>query len=399
MGHLLSLPLGRQEVTNIEEATPTTVSSEVVTASEEESNDIHNLYSPQALPTNNDITDGSGDVTVNNVINTGDSHHDNNDNDIVAAPPTTSLTTPSGNITDSDDDIMATPVHPVKETSDNISAEEQRTDNDSDWVIVERPSVTSDDQSLESMDSLTEECVEVMDPIGSCDPASSLLGAQEEVIAYSNDDMASVEQSVVTTATVVTATSSSLPLDTANQDAGGSVADDEAEEDEMDDWWRSKGPSTTKPTTTSSGAALQPKWNSLKFTKQLKTRWGMTSANPVTMTTAKEPQATTVTMSKSSDMLAWFSEEEEKKELALPTAEEIAETKEREEQIAAAAAAKKERERERLLAKMEETAMKKDKEAMADDKQSQAIGHEDQEGGQPSCAANGEYNVLWWSDM
>lgn len=374
---------------NTEEATPSTVSSEVVAVSEEENDSVPNLYSPQAPPTKNDITDGSGDVAVNDdVINTGDHLLDNNENNIAAAPPTTSMTMSSGNITDSDEDIMETPVYPVKESSD-VTIKEIHF-NENDWVMVERPSVTSDDQSLESMDSLTEECVEVMDPIGSCDPASSLLGAQEEVIAYSNDDMPSVEQSIVTTTTVVTS-SSSLPLDATNQDAGGAVADDEAEEDEMDDWWRSKGPSATKPaTTTSSTAARQPKWNSLKFTKQLKTRWGMTSSNAVTMTTAKEPQATMVTSTKSSDVLAWFSEEEEKKELALPTAEEIAETKEREEQIAAAAAAKKEREREKLVAKMEEAAIKNGNEAVTDDKQSQGTGQEDKHADQPPTHANGK---------
>ena len=106
----------------------------------------------------------------------------------------------------------------------------------------------------------------------------SILGVQEEVIT--DDQLPSVEHSVVTMTTAVVMSPSLLPLDTANQDVGGWVADDEAEEDEMEDWWRCKGPSTTKPSTMNSNTQ-QPKWNSLKFTKQLKTRWGMTS---VTMT-------------------------------------------------------------------------------------------------------------------
>ena len=349
------------------EATPTTASTDVT------SEDVPNLYSPQAPPTNIDITDVSSvDVAENDAVNEGDCRHDNSGDKIVAHPIASLTTASEGDITDSDDDIME-----VKDEDDV----KQNVIDENDWVLVERPSVTSDDQSLDSMDSLTEECVKATDPMVSCDPmvsydpmvscdpVSSLLGVQE-VIAHSNDDMSSVEQSVSATSTTVV-TSSSLPLDTANQDAGGSVADDEAEEDEMDDWWRAKGPTTTKSSTTTTNTAPQPKWNTLKFTKQLKTRWGMASSSAVTMTTAKEAQPTTVTSPKSGNLLAWFPEEEEKKELALPTAEEIAETKEREERLAAAAAAKKEREKEKLLAKMEEAAMRKDSETEAQSSQQQ----------------------------
>ena len=302
-----------------------------------------------------DVTEASGDLAVNdNAINAG--LHGNNDN--IAALPVTSVATPSGNITDSDDEIMATDEPSVKAEGGPV---------DDDWVMVERPSLTSDDQSLESMDSLTEECMDPIvscdpvvscDPMASCDPVSS-LGA-EEVITDSNN-VSSVEQCIVTTTVL---TSSSLPLDTSLQDMGGSIADDEAEDDEMGDWWRSKGPTTkpsavTKPSTTSTNTQ-QPKWNSLRLTKQLKSRWGMPSSGTVTTTTAKEAQPTTVTSTKSGNLSAWFPEEEEKKELALPTAEEIAETKEREKQLAAAAAAKKEREKEKLLAKKEQ--LRKDSE-------------------------------------
>ena len=335
---------------------------------------VPNLYSPQALPTN-DIVDmsSSGDVAVNDNIdvNPGDHHHDNTDNEVVAQP-VTSLTTPSGDITDSDEDIMEAPDASLKD-EDRVEQQQSHVSDDENWVMVERPSVTSDDQSLESMDSLTEECMEATDPMGSCDPASSLLGVQE-VIAHSSDNMSSIEQCIVTTSTT-DVTSSLLPLDTASQDAGGSVADDEAEEDEMDDWWRSKGPSTTKSPT---NIAQQPKWSSLKFTKQLKTRWGVPSSSAVTMTTAKEPQPTTVTSTKSGKLLAWFPEEEEKKELALPTAEEIAETKEREEQLAAAAAAKKERDREKLLAKMDEALARRASESSETEAQSSSQDNEHQ---------------------
>lgn len=368
------------------------------TAEEEESNNVPNLYSPQALPTNSDIADGSGDVAVhdNSSINTGDNHHGNNDGNFhhdnkdddhhhgnnsdditITNPPIASLSMPSGDITDSDDDIMEGGEPPVKEKT-NVTAEEQAQVDDSNWVMVERPSVTSDDQSLESMDSLTEECVET---IGSCDPTGISLGAQTEVITDNSElPVGSVEQPVVATTTAAVGTSSvssSLPLDTGNQDAGGSVADDEAEEDEMDDWWRSKGPGATKPPTmtSSSSSTQQPKWSSLKFTKQLKTRWGMGSSSVVTTTTAKDAQVTMVTPTKASDVLAWFPEEEEKKELALPTAEEIAETKEREEQLAAA---RKEREREKL-AKMEETAVSKGNDTTAvSDRESQDTSQQDQ---------------------
>ena len=387
--------LERQEVaiSSNTETTPTTATTDVIS----EDDNVPNLYSPQAPPTNNDVTDNditdvssSGDVAVNdnNAVNAGDCPHDNNDDKIVAQP-IASLTTPSGDITDSDEDIMEAPNASLK---DEGTVEQQellpRVIDDNDWVMVERPSVTSDDQSLESMDSLTEECIETTDPMGSCDPASSLLGVQE-VIAHSSDNMSGIEQCVITTSTTVV-TSSLLPLDTANQDAGGSVADDEAEEDEMDDWWRSKGPAKSSTTT---NTAQQPKWNSLKFTKQLKTRWGMASSTAVTTTTAKEAQPTTVTSTKSGNLLAWFPEEEEKKELALPTAEEIAETKEREEQLAAAAAAKKEREKEKLLAKIEEAAMRKDSETSETEAHSSSQDNEQQQLDQPT-PSNGMVDVL-----
>ena len=375
------------------ETTPTTIDSTEANVVSEEDN-VPSLYSPPAPPTNNDITDVSGDVAVNdnNAINTGDHRHDKNDSDIVTAPPITSLTTPPGDITDSDDEIMETTPLMKDKTSDCVTVEgQQQQVDDGGWVMVDRPSVTSDDQSLESMDSLTEECVE---PIGSCDPTSSSVGAQEEVVT-GNDQLTSVGHSVVTTTPAVV-TSSSLPLDTASQDGGGSVADDEAEEDEMDDWWRSKGPTTTKPSTTATSSSSQPKWNSLKFTKQLNSRWSMaSSSNLVTMATAKEPQPTTLTPTKSSDVLAWFSEEEEKKELVLPTAQEIAETKQREEEIAAAAAAK----REKLLARKEEAtaataaAVKKDSETELSEKDSLSL-DQGQQQDQPTPAANGLFIII-----
>ena len=289
-----------------------------------------------------DVITGSGDLSVGDNVTTGD-HHDDSDVTAAAVAPPTSCNNDiiTGNITDSDEELMST----------------KSAGKDDDWVIVERPSLTSDDQSLDSVDSIVDD--EVL-PEGNTVTIETTDQEPEEVemtdvATEVVDDDKHISMEIVENNKHVTMDTvdnnkqdNTLPLlsDTAtNQDGGGSTADDEAEDDdEVDtkDWWRTKGPSTT----TSVDTKQQPRWTSLKFTRQLKSRWGMTSSSPVaTMTTvAKEPPKTStspVLPSKTNELSTWFPDEDDRKEPVFPSAGEIAEAKQLQEKMAAEAAAKK----------------------------------------------------------
>jgi len=293
----------------------------------------------------------SGDLSVGDNVATGDDHDDADVTATEIAPPTLTVPPPNdiitGEITDSDEELMST---------------KSVGKDDDDWVMVERPSLTSDDQSLDSVDSIVDD--EVL-PEGNTITVETTDQEPEEV------EMADVAMEVVDNDKHITTEivehdkcvamntvdnnkqdkPSPLLSDTAaNQDGGGSTADDEAEDDdEVDakDWWRTKGPSTTTSSSSSVVTKQQPRWTSLKFTRQLKSRWGMASSSSpaVTMTTvAKEPpKASTspVLTSKTSELSTWFPDDDEHKKPVFPSAGEIAEAKQLQEKMAAEAAAKK----------------------------------------------------------
>jgi len=314
------------------------------------SNVVAELYS--ALPTTEDSQSdaptttsidvtGSGDLSVGDNVTTGDEHGNGDITATVVTPPTSSAPPPNdivtGDITDSDEELMST---------------KSAGKDDNDWVMVERPSLTSDDQSLDSVDSIVDDEVltntvtmettdQEPEEVEMTDVAMDVVDNDKHITTeiVEHDKCFTVDHSKQDEASLL------LSDAVANQDGGGSTADDEAEDDDdvdTKDWWRSKGPSTT---TSSVVTKQQPKWTSLKFTRQLKSRWGMTSSSPaVTTTVNKEPpkaNTSPVMTSKTNELSTWFPEDDDHKKPVFPSAGEIAEAKQLEEKMAAEAAAKK----------------------------------------------------------
>ena len=334
-----------QDTPTGKEATSDLVTSEVANGS---ASSVAELYSGlEAPPTTKDSqSDASAASSSDVIVGPGDNicdHHDNTD-DIVAPPtlPARPLVNDiiTGDITDSDEELMSA----------------KSAGKDDEWVMVERPSLTSDDQSLDSVDSIVDDDVL---PEGNTVTVVTTNQQEPEEVEMTDVAMEVVDNNKHVTVEIVDhdkqttvddvdkgkqATTSPLLSDTANQDGGGCTADDEAEDDDVDkDWWRTKGPAAT---TVSVVTKQQPRWTSLKFTRQLKSRWGVTSSPAaVTMTAdVKEPpKASTspVLTSKTNELSTWFPDDDERKEPVFPSAGEIAEAKQLQEKMAAEAAAKK----------------------------------------------------------